>query len=101
MVQAKCSVTNLFEIRPENFNPPPKVISAFINLKPHQETLLAKELEPRFDEVVRHTFSQPRKTLANNLKKLFSSQQIESLGIDPGIRPQNIKITELVRLAEA
>ena len=101
MVQAKCSAKNLFEVTPDKFDPPPKVTSAFIHLKPHQKPLFGKQLEPRFAEVVRHAFSQPRKTLANNLKKLFTSQQIESLGVDPSIRPQNIRIDELILLAKA
>lgn len=101
MVQAKCSATNLFEITADKFDPPPKVTSAFIHLTPHPQPLLEKQWEPRFDEVVRHAFSQPRKTLANNLKKLFTGQQIESLEIDPAIRPQNIRIDELIRLAKA
>jgi 16S rRNA (adenine1518-N6/adenine1519-N6)-dimethyltransferase len=101
MVQAKCSVTKLFEIEPEKFNPAPKVTSAFISLRPHQKPLFENALEPRFDEVVRYAFSQPRKTLANNLKKIFTSQQIEALDINPGIRPQNINISELIRLAQS
>ena len=101
MVQVKCSTTSLFDITPDNFNPPPKVTSAFMRLKPHAHPLVAKQLEPRFDTIVRQAFSQPRKTLANNLKKLFTSEQLESLGINPAIRPQNIQIPELISLAQA
>ncbi|MEM8844221.1 MAG: 16S rRNA (adenine(1518)-N(6)/adenine(1519)-N(6))-dimethyltransferase RsmA [Pseudomonadota bacterium] len=100
MVQAKCNTTNLFEIDPDKFDPPPKVTSAFIRIKANEQQIISKEMELRFSEVVRSAFSQPRKTLANNLKTQFSHSQIEKLGIDPSIRPQNIQIEELVKLAQ-
>ncbi|MEM7303930.1 MAG: 16S rRNA (adenine(1518)-N(6)/adenine(1519)-N(6))-dimethyltransferase RsmA [Pseudomonadota bacterium] len=101
IVQSKCATTKLFEIAAEKFNPPPKVTSAFISLTPHPQPLVPKQLDETFENVVRHAFSQPRKTLANNLKLLFSTQQIEALGIDPGIRPQCLKIDELILLAQS
>ena len=100
MVQVKCTTTNLFEIEADKFDPSPKVTSAFIRLADNKQQLIPKELETTFSEIVRHTFSQPRKTLANNLKKIFTVKQIEEVNIDPTIRPQNITIKELINLAQ-
>ena len=100
MVQVKCAATNLFEIAPDKFDPEPKVTSAFIRLQANKQLLIPSELEAKFSEIVRHVFSQPRKTLANNLKKIFTTSQLEELNINPTIRPQNIKIEEVIKLVQ-
>jgi 16S rRNA (adenine1518-N6/adenine1519-N6)-dimethyltransferase len=100
MVQSQCSAISLFEINPQNFTPAPKVISAFMRLTPHAQPLVAQSLRPNFAKMVKYAFTQPRKTLANNLKKTLDVTQIEALGIDPTTRPQNLTIDNLVKLAE-
>jgi len=44
-----------------------------------------------------------RKTLRNSLRGMLSSSQIESIGVDPGLRPEAISLqqfAELSRLVE-
>ena len=43
-------------------------------------------------------FSQRRKTLRNNLKKLNIESAIEEAAIDTSLRPENISVEEYVRL---
>ena len=97
MVQSQCQVVSLFAIGPENFTPAPKVNSAFLRLIPQPR--VPEHLRSQFANVVRLAFTQPRKTLANNLKPHISSEQIESLELSPSTRPQNLSITDLVKLA--
>ena len=40
-----------------------------------------------------------RKMLRNNLKSLFTEAEIESLGIDPKIRAENLHIEDFVKLS--
>jgi len=54
-----------FEVGPENFSPPPKVMSAVIELSPRSEPL--DSVTPEFETVVRASFRQRRKQLVNNL----------------------------------
>jgi len=49
---------------------------------------------------VRESFAMRRKTLRNNLKKRLTAEQIESLGIDPGIRPEKLSVADYVRIAD-
>jgi 16S rRNA (adenine1518-N6/adenine1519-N6)-dimethyltransferase len=71
-----------------------------MRLTPHAQPLVAQSLRPNFAKMVKCAFTQPRKTLANNLKKTLDVTQIEALGIDPTTRPQNLSIDNLVKLAE-
>lgn len=101
MVQSKCNAQALIEVPPEKFSPAPKVVSTFMRLVPHKTPKVANELESTFNQLVKTCFSQPRKTLANNLKKILSSDKIKALGIDPTIRPQNLTIEELIALSKS
>ena len=40
-----------------------------------------------------------RKTLRNNLKKILSTEQIESVDIDPSKRAENLDVSEFVKLS--
>ncbi len=101
MVQSKCIVQPLLNVPAESFSPAPKVMSAFIRLQPHPQPLVPTELESDYKNIVQACFSQPRKTLSNNLKKILSADQIKAIGLDPGIRPQDLCINDLITLAKA
>jgi 16S rRNA (adenine1518-N6/adenine1519-N6)-dimethyltransferase len=48
---------------------------------------------------VRESFNQRRKTLRNALKNFLDAKQIESLEIDPGVRPEQLTIQQFASLA--
>lgn len=100
MAQYRCRVDNLFEVPPEAFDPRPKVDSAIVRLQPYAELPLTAADEGDLNTLVRTAFSQRRKTLRNNLKSLLSAEQIESCGIDPGIRPERLSLAEFIQLAD-
>lgn len=100
MVQSQCCAQSLFEIHPQDFTPAPKVTSAFMRLSPHPQPLVSAHLREDFAQMVKLVFTQPRKTLANNLKKTLSLEQIEALDIDPSTRPQNLHIEQLIQLTQ-
>ena len=100
MVQAKCYPEKLFEIEPQKFSPPPKVTSGFIRLSRLQQPIIPLTLEPAFASAVKLAFSQPRKTLANNLKHQMSSTELEKLGINPSLRPQQLTVNEYLAIAQ-
>ena len=100
MVQSKCSTQALIDVPAQSFSPAPKVMSAFIRLTPHSKNIIPTALEANFKMIVQQCFSQPRKTLINNLKKTFTADEIISAGIDPTMRPQQLSISNLITLAE-
>jgi 16S rRNA (adenine1518-N6/adenine1519-N6)-dimethyltransferase len=49
--------------------------------------------------LVATAFSQRRKTVRNALRTVADEAMLESVGIDPGLRPEAIAIAEYVRLS--
>jgi 16S rRNA (adenine1518-N6/adenine1519-N6)-dimethyltransferase len=99
MLAAVAEVEGLFDVGPGAFQPRPKVWSAIVRLRPSKK--------PRFDigrdgvlrTLVTAAFSHRRKTLRNSLKGLLSSQDIESCGIDPQLRPETLAPAQFGMLA--
>jgi 16S rRNA (adenine1518-N6/adenine1519-N6)-dimethyltransferase len=70
LVQAFFDVDYLFDVPPESFNPPPKVMSGVIRLLPRKEALKISS-ERKLFVLVKAAFNQRRKTLRNAVKPLF------------------------------
>ncbi|AOY89789.1 16S rRNA (adenine(1518)-N(6)/adenine(1519)-N(6))-dimethyltransferase [Marinobacter salinus] len=100
MAQYFCKVQPLFEVGPGAFRPAPKVDSAIVRLVPH-ETLPypAKDLST-LQAVVRTAFNARRKTLRKALGGMVTVDQLQGLGIDDGLRPENLSLADFVRIAD-
>lgn len=98
--QLFCDV-RLGEVVPATmFIPPPKVDSQVVVLKPHSEPLFENFDEKLFFRVVKAGFSEKRKKLMSSLagglgiEKEAAKVVLESAGIDPNQRAENISIAE-------
>jgi 16S rRNA (adenine1518-N6/adenine1519-N6)-dimethyltransferase len=100
MLQQHYDCDKLFKVPSGAFTPAPKVDSAIIRLTPHQNELATPVNSERFAEVVKAAFAMRRKTLRNNLKKLINIEQMESVGIDPKLRAENLSVEDFVRLSQ-
>ncbi|CAG8998920.1 MAG: Ribosomal RNA small subunit methyltransferase A [Candidatus Celerinatantimonas neptuna] len=99
MTQYYCQVIPILEVPPESFKPAPKVDSAVIRLEPYQELpYVAKDIKC-LERVCREAFNRRRKTIRNALSQLFSIPQLESLGIDSSLRPEQLSVVDYVNLA--
>jgi 16S rRNA (adenine1518-N6/adenine1519-N6)-dimethyltransferase len=101
MLQISCEVTSLFNIGPESFDPPPKIDSSVVRLKPLAVPLVERAQLPAFSRFVAQVFGQRRKTLRNNLKGLVAAGQIAAVGIDPGCRGETLAVADLIRLFDS
>jgi 16S rRNA (adenine1518-N6/adenine1519-N6)-dimethyltransferase len=99
MVQFHCEVTQLFNVGAGAFTPPPKVESSIVRLRPHAPGKYRVD-QHILQQLVAQAFSQRRKTLRNSLKKWFSAEQIQAIGIDPAIRPEQLDLTAFIKLAQ-
>ncbi len=99
MVQCQCAVDRLFLIGPGAFNPPPKVESAFVRLVPHTRPPVDIANPAIFADVVRLAFMYRRKTLRNALSTLLDGAAIEAAGVDPGLRAEQLTLSDFARLA--
>ena len=90
MTQFFCEVKPVLDVPPASFQPPPKVDSAVVHLKP-----TAPEARPRVDpialrKVCTQGFSMRRKTLRNNFKEILTDTDFETLGINASARPETL-----------
>lgn len=73
LVQAFYEVEYLFDVPPESFNPPPKVMSGVIRLKRKTSTVEMKSEKALF-ALVKAAFNQRRKMLRNAVRGLFEEE---------------------------
>lgn len=80
----------LFDVPPESFNPPPKIMSSILYIKKDMN----KSLDKSFNKFLKACFMQPRKKLSKNLTSLLSKESIslmyEELSINDNIRPHEV-----------
>ena len=88
-LQARFKMKKLFNVSKGAFRPPPKVESAVVRLEPLPEQ---RKLD---DDLLRRAFSARRKTLRNALPGI----DFAALGIDAGLRPENLSPEDYVRLS--
>lgn len=99
MTQYHCDVSSVIEVPPTSFSPAPKVNSEVVCLKPHTSP---PHLVPDINIISQLTavaFNQRRKTLRNSLSTLLNRCELEALGLDAGVRAQNVTLAEYCRIA--
>ncbi|MGB1258194.1 MAG: 16S rRNA (adenine(1518)-N(6)/adenine(1519)-N(6))-dimethyltransferase RsmA [Thiolinea sp.] len=99
MVQYFCETEYLMKVGPGAFNPPPKVDSAVVYLKPRTTFPVSANSTDILSATVAKAFSQRRKTLRNTLKNLITAEQMEAIGIDPSQRAETLAVSDFVRLS--
>lgn len=99
MIQWRCQVETLFAVKPGAFDPPPKVDSAVVRLRPHATPPVHVIAESTFARVVHAAFSQRRKTLRNALKGMLSANEMSAFGVDPGRRGESLGLQEFAVLS--
>jgi 16S rRNA (adenine1518-N6/adenine1519-N6)-dimethyltransferase len=105
-VALHADVRRVLTLPPGAFRPAPKVTSAVVRL--HFRPPAVDVGNPQvFERVVRGTFLQRRKTLANALKPVADSfgrsaaQVLEAAGVDGRRRPEMLTLEEIARLSRA
>lgn len=94
-------------VPPNCFMPRPKVGSAVIQLTVHEEPPVCVEDERLMFRIIRASFNQRRKTLANGLKnsaeldlpREIIEESVEELGRGPGIRGEALTLEEFALLS--
>lgn len=102
MLQARYRMTNLFEVPPEAFDPPPRVVSCIVRMRP---LAAGARRCPRnaqsFERVVSRAFEQRRKMLRVSLGVWSDLLDWDALGIAPTARPQDLTVEQFMDLADA
>ncbi|MDD5330701.1 MAG: 16S rRNA (adenine(1518)-N(6)/adenine(1519)-N(6))-dimethyltransferase RsmA [Sulfuricella sp.] len=99
MLQYRYSMELQFIVPPDAFQPAPKVESAIVRMIPYAELPHPAKDEALFGAIVTAAFGQRRKTLRNTLKAYLDDAGFAALGIDPGLRAENLGVREFVAIA--
>ncbi len=99
LIQIHASIKKEFDVSSDNFYPKPKVESSVIVIKPNKNIKIDYK---KLDKILKLSFQKRRKTIKNNLKTLDGKieKKILECGIDPILRPQDIKPSEYIKLAD-
>lgn len=100
MLAPHVRVEPLFDIGAGAFSPPPKVVSTFFALRPHDVPPFAVEDARKYARVVAAAFAQRRKTLRNSLGGMLDAAAIAAAGVDPAARAEMLQPKQFAALAE-
>lgn len=101
MLQYRYDMEQILLVPPGSFYPPPKVDSAVVRMIPVPGRCGIARDEALLEELVTKAFAQRRKTLRNNLKGVISDEALAALGIDAGLRAENLSVEQYVAIANA
>ena len=88
-----------FDIKPESFDPPPKVTSSFIKLTRHKD-YVNKIRYVDFKKIIKESFKFKRKNLKNNLKDILNLNDFGNLEILPTKRAEDISIEDFIKITK-
>ena len=99
MLQYRFDMEYVFSVPPESFRPVPKVESAIVRMTPRDSSARIVKDEALFAQIVTAAFSQRRKTLRNTLQQHLTASDFSALGIDSGLRAENLSVEEFAAIA--
>lgn len=109
-IQYWCQARIGFIVPRTVFNPPPNIDSAILILTKREKPVVEVDDQDFFFALVRHSFTQRRKTLWNNLSKAYVNESVTKadlekllaqVEIDPSRRAETLSIEEFANLANA
>ena len=87
----------VFDVPPQAFTPPPKVVSTVVHLVPRLTPLPCDAA--KLERVTHAAFGQRRKMLRQSLKSIGGEALLKRAEIDPQRRAETLSVEEFVRLA--
>ncbi len=97
--QLYARIEKLFTLPPGSFSPPPKVHSTVLRLVIEPQLEKLKVSGPEFEEYLKLSFGQKRKTLMNNLRERYDDDAIRRALSAAGVKPDSR--AEAIPLARA
>ena len=101
MLQSRYRMQKLFDVSPESFYPPPRVVSSVVRmipLGPNRPKAMDSDL---FEQVVQRAFSQRRKMLRGVMSEWKDMIPWEKLSIAPTARAEELSVSDYIAIADA
>ncbi len=99
MTQYYCHAIPVIEVPPTCFKPAPKVDSAVVRLMPKPASERRAKSTKMLNTVCLEAFNQRRKTIRNSLSNLLTVEELESLGLSPTLRAENLTLNQFIDIA--
>ncbi|HNX53121.1 MAG TPA: 16S rRNA (adenine(1518)-N(6)/adenine(1519)-N(6))-dimethyltransferase RsmA [Pontiellaceae bacterium] len=101
--QLNYEVKTIKNVSPTCFMPAPKVWSAVVRFEKRTVPLAEVKDYEQFKKLIKLSFTQRRKQIGSNLRKNYPEffPGLETCGIDPATRPEQISVKQWVALANA
>ncbi|MDC3063837.1 16S rRNA (adenine(1518)-N(6)/adenine(1519)-N(6))-dimethyltransferase RsmA [Alphaproteobacteria bacterium] len=95
--QLKTKANILFDVPDTAFFPKPKIHSSLVQFIPYEDEKYNFNFE-KMEKLTRFVFSKKRKMLRTIFKKEGGSSFLNSININPNIRPENLTLDEFCKL---
>jgi len=101
MLQSRYRMEKLFDVAPEAFDPPPRVVSAVVRMVPLPDSRLKPTSHRAFEQTVARAFAQRRKMLRRGLSDWAPFIDWEALGIPATARAEELSVAQFIALADS
>jgi len=101
MLQARYRMDKLFDVQPESFDPPPRVVSAVVRMRPLPASRPRPRSEQVFAQVVLRAFAQRRKMLRRGLGDWAPLVDWDAIGVAPTARAETLSVAQFIALSDA
>ena len=100
MLQARYSMEKLFDVAPDAFDPPPKVMSSVVRMVPLADDRPRPRSEAAFSAVVTRAFAQRRKMLRRVLAEWAEDIDWDALGVAPTDRAEVVSPVQFMAMSD-
>ena len=100
MLQSRYRMTKLFDVAPEAFDPPPRVVSAVVRMIPLPADRQKPKSDKAFEQVVARAFAQRRKMLRRGLAEWTPSIDWDALSIPATARAEELSVAQFMALSD-
>ena len=100
MLQYRFEMERILAVPASAFRPAPRVESSVVRMVPFARLPHPAADEAALGKIVAAAFAQRRKTLRNALRTRFRAADFERLGVNAGLRAQDLRLEEFVRLGD-
>ena len=100
MLQSRYEMDKLFDVPPEAFDPPPRVVSAVVRMKPLPQDRPQAKDEAFFSQVVAKAFAQRRKMLRRGLGDWSKRIDWDAIGVRETARAEELSVSQFIALTD-
>ncbi|MDS1142561.1 16S rRNA (adenine(1518)-N(6)/adenine(1519)-N(6))-dimethyltransferase RsmA [Pusillimonas sp. SM2304] len=100
MLQSRYRMHKLFDVAPEAFDPPPRVVSAVVRMVPLPASRQQPKSGKAFEQLVARAFAQRRKMLRRGLADWAPLIDWDGLGIPATARAEELSVAQFMALAD-